>query len=264
MLPSKRAALIITLLASVWPVWRWSLLRITDGTGDSWELLAALTALGFLIRDRDLRPEIGSVSLPTVLVLIYAASYFFAPPLVRGMLAMLALGTACSVLWYGRRVDVPICGLLLIALPVMASMNFYLGYPLRVVAGTISETLLQMNGIAATREGALLLWNGQSISIDAPCSGVRMLWTGAYLCFTLAALMRLTSLRTLLLAALTLAIVIVANAIRATSLFYVEAGLIDAPEFAHDAVGLVMFAFAAVAVFVLSQQLVTRPHAQPN
>jgi hypothetical protein len=47
-------------------------------------------------------------------------------------------------------------------------------------------------------------------------------------------------------------------------LFYVETGLIDAPAFAHDAVGLVMFAFAAVAVFALSQQLATRPHAQPN
>lgn len=264
MLPSKRTVLVSTLLVSIWPVWRWSLLRITDGSGDSWELLAALTVIGLLLRDRGLRPAIDTVALPTVLILIYATSCFFAPPLVRGLLAMLALGTAGSVLWYGRRIDVALCGLLLISLPVMASMNFYLGYPLRVVAGTISAALLHMNGVAATREGALLLWNGQSIAIDAPCSGVRMLWTGAYLCFTLAALMRLTSLRTLLLATMTLAIVIVANAIRATSLFYVEAGLIDAPAFTHDAVGLVMFACAAVAVFVLSQQLVTRPHAQPN
>lgn len=264
MLPSKRTVLVLALLAAVWPVWRWSVLRITDGSGDSWELLAALTAVGLLIRDRDLRPVTSSVSLSAILILIYAASYYFVPSLLRGIVAMLALGTACSALWYGRRVDVPICGLLLISLPVMASMNFYLGYPLRVVAGTMSEAMLQMNGVAATREGALLLWNGQSIAIDAPCSGVRMLWTGAYLCFTLAAMMRLTSLRTCVLAALTLAIVVAANAIRATSLFYVEAGLIDAPRFTHDAVGLVMFAVAAIAVVSLSQKLVTRSHAHPG
>jgi exosortase len=256
-----RALLLATLVAAVWPVWRWTTLRLIDGSDGTWELLAAITAVVLLVRDRDLRPAKADLSLTIALLISYAAAYAFVSPLVRGVLAMAAIGSMVSSLWYGKRIELSVCGLLLISLPVMASLNFYLGYPLRVVAGTFTEFLLQANGIAATREGALLVWNGKSIAIDAPCSGVRMLWTGAYLCFSLAALMRLNAARTIALGGATLIVVIAANALRATSLFYVEAQLIAAPDFMHDAVGLVMFVFAAVAVFLMSQQLASERHA---
>jgi exosortase/archaeosortase family protein len=260
MQPSKRANVIAALIVATWPVWRWMTLRFADGSGDMWELLAAVTAVGVLIRDRT-RELAGTLVVPTVMLLIYAAAYNFLSPLPRAMLAMAVIGTAVSALWYGRRVDVPVCGLLLISLPVMASLNFYLGYPMRVAAGTITEALLQMNGIAAIRDGAQLQWNGQSIAIDAPCSGVKMLWTGAYLCLALSAVMRLPALRTIALALLSIVVVIAANAIRATSLFYVEAGLLAGPAFLHEAIGLVMFAFAAGVILVLSRKLADYRHA---
>ncbi|MFC4313049.1 archaeosortase/exosortase family protein [Steroidobacter flavus] len=208
-------------------------------------------------------PNPSSVSLwmPALLLVTYAASYHHLSALPRAMLAMAALGTAVSALWYGKRFDVALCGLLLICLPVMASLNFYLGYPLRVAAGTLAEALLQMNGIAAIREGAQLQWNGQIVAIDAPCSGVKMLWTRAYLSLSLAAMMRLSDLRALALLASSAAVVILANAFRAASLFYVEAGLIQAPDQFHDAIGLVMFAFAATTVFVLARKLAEPEHA---
>ena len=261
MRPSKRTLVLAALIAATWPVWRWMCHRFADGSGDTWELLAALTAIAVLVRDRDSQPSVANLSIPAAFLLVYAASYSCLSPLPRGILAMAAVGAAISALWYGKRVEVALCGLLLISLPVMASLNFYLGYPLRVAAGSITEVLLQMNGVAAFREGAQLQWNGQSIAIDAPCSGVKMLWTGAYLSFSLAALMRLSALRTVALALLSVVVVILANAIRATSLFYVEAGILEGPELLHDAIGLVMFAFAAVAVFALARKLGGYEHA---
>jgi exosortase/archaeosortase family protein len=249
------------LVAATWPVCRWMTVRFADGSSDTWELLAALTAAAVIVRDRHPRPEDSSLILPAFLLLIYAASYSFLSPLPRGMLAMAAIGTAISALWYGRRVDVPICGLLLISLPVMASLNFFLGYPLRVVAGSVAEGLLQMNGIAAVREGALLSWNGHRVAIDAPCSGIKMLWTGAYLSFSLAALMRLSGGRTVVLTLLTGIVIVAANALRASSLFYGEAVFAEGPASMHDAIGLVMFAFAAIAVFILARKLAGDRHA---
>lgn len=258
---TARTLILAALVAATWPVWRWMIHRFADGSGDTWELLAALTAVAILIRDREPRPSIASLGLPAALLLTYAVSYSLLSPLPRGMLAMAAIGSTISLLWYGRRMDIALCGLLLISLPVMASLNFYLGYPLRVVAGTLTESLLQMNGIAALREGAQLTWNGQSVAIDAPCSGVKMLWTGAYLSFSLSALLRLTALRTTALLLASILIIIVANAIRATSLFYVEAGIFRGPEQLHEAIGLVMFAFAAVTLLTLARKLAGQGHA---
>src|SRR5688500_9268380 len=202
MWPSKRALILAALAVSLWPVWRWMALRLADGTGDMWELLAAATAMAVMVRDRALAsPSTGSVGvwIPTAFLLAYAVSYNELSPLPRALLAMAALGTATSALWLGKRIHVGLCGLLLICLPAMASLNFYLGYPLRVAAGTIAEALLQMNGVGAVREGAQLQWSGQVVAIDAPCSGVKMLWTGAYLSLSLAAMMRLSNGRTLAL-----------------------------------------------------------------
>ncbi|HKE94932.1 MAG TPA: archaeosortase/exosortase family protein [Povalibacter sp.] len=261
MLRHSRTVLLAAILIAVWPVWRWMAARVADGSADNWELLAAVTAFVVLIRDRHLRPVRISLWVPVSFLLAYSMSFAVAAPLVRGLLAMGAVGSACSALWYGRRIELPLCGLWLISLPWMSSLNFYLGYPLRVAVGTVAQVLLQANGIAATRDGTLLLWNGESIAIDAPCSGIRMLWTGAYLCLLLAAWMRLTACRTVALAVATLVIVVAANILRATSLFYVEAGLVAAPGFVHAAVGLVMFLLAGSAVLMLSRRLARVNHA---
>lgn len=282
---SKRAWVLVALALSIGPVWRWMALRFADGSGDMWELLAAATAVAVVMRDRLSAPGdvgfmpsalrsastesasttrtsgVADLWIPAACLIAYAMSYSELSPLPRALLAMAALGTAVSSLWYGKRLDVALCGLLIISLPVMASMNFYLGYPLRVAAGTIAEALLQMNGIAAIREGAQLQWSGHTVAIDAPCSGVKMLWTGAYLSLSLAALMRLSDLRALALLALSMVVVILANAFRATSLFYVETGLIPGPEHLHDAIGLVMFAFAAATIVALARKLAGEAHA---
>jgi exosortase len=246
---------------AIWPIWRWIGARMMDRSDAHWEIVAVITALAFLWRDRKTDASQAPGALPIILLLTYAMTFGFATPLVRALLAFAALATACSALWYGKRVELPICGLLMLSLPVMASLDFYVGYPLRVVVGEATAWLLHTNGIAAHREGTLLLWSGRTVAIDAPCSGIKMLWTGAYLCFALAALMKLSAVRTLALAVGAAIVVIVANILRATSLFYVEAGLVGAPPAAHEGIGVLMFVVAAGALAAMSHRLASIQHA---
>jgi exosortase len=253
---------LIVLIASIWPVWQWLAMRAAHDTSDAWALISLATAAAVLWRDSanvsHVSPQWGAT---IVLMLIYAASYPFVPPLVHAMLAMSALATACSTVWFGRRADLPLWGLLLLSLPLIPSLNFYLGYPLRVIVGDVTAMLLQMNGFAAVRDGATLLWNGHQISIDAPCSGIKMLWTGMYLSCALAALQRMNAGRTVMLGSVALLIVMMANVLRATALFYVEAGVVPQAQPAHAMIGVVVFVFAAVAIAVAAARLRVAAHA---
>lgn len=259
----RRAYLaLIAMVAAFWPVWHWLALRAGDDATDGSALLSIATAATLLWRDgvttTDARVRWG---VPTLLMLLYAASYPFVPFLVRAAIAMSAIAAVCSSLWFDRRMDVRFCGLLLLSLPVIPSLNFYLGYPLRVVVGELTSVLLQLNGFAAVREGTILLWNGHPIAIDAPCSGIRMLWTGLYLTCALAALQRLNARRTALLGAIALAIVMLANVLRATALFYVEAGVVPQARPAHALIGVVVFALAAISIAGAAARLRVAAHA---
>jgi exosortase/archaeosortase family protein len=153
-------------------------------------------------------------------------------------------------------------GLLLCALPLVPSLNFYAGYPLRVVVGDLTSALLRMNGFAVFRDGAVLVWDYHLIAIDAPCSGIKMLWTGAYLSCALAGLLHFDARRTLLLGALAVLIVIVANVLRAAALFYAENGVVPGVQSAHEAIGVIVFAVAAISIAASAARLRGVAHAR--
>src|SRR5262249_56914005 len=79
------------------------------------------------------------------------------------------------------RPPVAFWGLVALALPVLPSLQFTLGYPMRVVSATLSVGLLQAHGLMVARQGTFLVWRGELIQFDAPCSGVNMLWAGLLL-----------------------------------------------------------------------------------
>lgn len=256
-LPERHPWLLIVLpLLACWPVWQWMAERATDGSGDPWELLSLVTAVVFIGQRRKTHAS-GSrrLALPAALVVLYALSYPFLPPLLRAMVAVSAIGACLSAVCFDRPLHVPLWGLLLLSLPLIASFNFYLGYPLRVVVGSATAALLQMNGFAVLRDGTLLNWNGQTIAVDAPCSGVKMLWTGGYLCCTLAAFQGLDAGKTVLLCLLGLVVVIGSNILRASALFYVESGVVPLPTQWHAGVGVAIFVLTALAITALAQKL---------
>lgn len=253
---------LLALVAAVWPVWQWLGMRALHDPNDAWPLLSLATAIAVLWRDRAARdPEAARWELPALFLLIYAAAYLFVPPLVGSLIAMSAIAAACSSIWWRRRIDLPLWGLLLLSLPWVASLNFFVGYPLRVLVGDATAILLQMNGFAVVREGAALHWNSREILIDAPCSGVKMLWTGLYLSCALAALQRLNMQRTLLLGCIAFGLVMVANVLRAAALFYVEGGIVPEAKPAHALIGASIFLFAVVAIAGTAMRLRGVAHA---
>jgi exosortase/archaeosortase family protein len=101
------------------------------------------------------------------------------PPLAAGLVAVMAL--ACGLLAFlPRRVAaLPVAGLAVLALPLLSSLQFYAGYPLRVVTAEASRWLLAP-GFSVAREGASLMVDGRLVIVDAPCSGVQMVWLGYF------------------------------------------------------------------------------------
>ena len=57
------------------------------------------------------------------------------------------------------------------------------------------------------------------------------------------------------LSALTVLVIIAANTLRATTLFYIESGLIATPAWTHDGAGVLMYLLAATAIVWLASKL---------
>lgn len=239
-----------------WPVLAWYVSATLDSSNDYWGLLALATSALIVVRNK----SPGALHLPLAFPVALGAFYLVAtlagaPISVRAILAFLTLGSLMSATHLRKRIDLPLFALLMLALPLTATWQFYLGYPLRIIAGSLSVVLLQMNGLAVVREGTLLNWAGQIISIDAPCSGVKMLWSAMYMVYTLSALHRLSFMQTGCAIAFAVMMVVSTNAIRAAALFYMETGMLHMPHWAHEAVGMACFAAGAGVILWAIHQI---------
>lgn len=244
-----RFVLFVLPALACWPVLAWYGRGSFDGSNDPWGLLA-LTTAGFVVwRAPPAVPPRQPLLLPGIFLLLYSLATLAGLPIaLRAMLATLAMTALASAWHLGRRLDLPLLALALLALPLTASLQFYGGYPLRVLAGWLAVGLLKSNGLAVVLDGAVFLWDGRQIAIDAPCSGLRMLWAGGYLMAAAAALFRFSPHQTVLAAALTGGIVIAANAVRAAALFYLESGLLPLPAWTHEAAGMSVFLAAGLLI----------------
>jgi exosortase/archaeosortase family protein len=238
--------LVLTLITGAcWPVWVWTARRMVADPSEALGLVPPIIAVALLWREA---PRRWSPWLPLVLLLLYAACYGSLLPLARGVLACTALAAAAGSLYLGTPLHPALWGLCTLALPVIPSLQFFTGYPLRVVVAQAAAPLLRLNGFAVVPQGACLGWGQQIIAIDAPCSGVKMLWTGAVLCCALALWLRLSPWRTVLALLGALGAVLLGNTLRAAALFYAEAGVIALPSWGHEAVGILVFAITAVGI----------------
>lgn len=245
----------ILLLAAFWPVGIWYVRRAADGTEEPWGLAALLVAIVFVARaPRQARHEGWGLGLATVLLVVYALGFAHLPPLARAILAAWALSLVVSTHRLGRLLHLPTLGLLLLSLPVMSSLLFYAGYPLRRLVTICSVPLLRMSGYVVEAQGITLAWGERLVAVDAPCSGVKMLWAAAFLTCVLAWLYRLGTRHTLELGLFAFVAVIVGNVLRATALFFVEAGIVDGPEILHPGIGVASFVLVGVAILVAAMR----------
>lgn len=239
----------VLLAAAFWPVGVWYVRRSLDGADEPWGLLALLVAVALVARaPRERRHAGWGLCLAAGLALAYAALFAHVPPLGRAILAVLAVSFVVSTHRLGRLLHLPTAGLLLLSLPVLSSLLFYAGYPLRRLVTLASMPLLRASGYAVEARGITLAWGDRLVAVDAPCSGVKMLWAAAFFTCVLASLYHLDARRTLGLGVFALVAVIVGNVLRATALFFVEAGVVEGPAILHPGIGVASFLLVGVAI----------------
>jgi exosortase/archaeosortase family protein len=243
-----------------WPVWRWYFERLNDGSDEPWAVAALFAAIALSWPRNGFRLAAGDrlLAIATLLTLSYAVLVPFAPPLVRAVTAVAALG--CSwVSLTGTRDKLPaiIC-LLALSVPVIASLQFYAGFPLRVVTASGATQLLNLFGVDVARSGTSMIAGSHTVLVDAPCSGVRMLWTCCALCSVLLAMRPASGWRAMAIAQLlVLPAVLAANSVRAALLFLLETQPSPPPPILHSLVGIVSFLLAA-ALLLASDALQSR------
>lgn len=239
---------------ALWPSLVWAARRMADGSDEplglvALALLGVAAASGRIACQREARlPWLAAALALTVLA---TALQSLLPPLATGVLSALALACAFAAFRKPGAPWLPVAGLMLLALPVVASLQFYAGWPLRVVTAEASLWLLRMGGLDAARHGARLVVESREVLVDAPCSGVQLAWLG-YCAACASALWH--AIRDASFAArlpLVGLLVLAGNIVRNTALVVVESGVVDAPPWAHDSIGLAMLAAVTLLVVLL-------------
>jgi exosortase/archaeosortase family protein len=232
---------------------------MTDGSDEPWGIAALVAALALTWRNPrawTLRTDDRLLWAAVLLTFAYAAVVPSASPLVRATLAMAALACSWVSIASMRSKLAAVTALFALSLPVIASLQFYLGYPLRFITTAGATLTLDLLGFDVERSGTALLWQGHTVLVDAPCSGVRMLWTGAALACAMALHRDAIGWRSLAaLLFLTTAAALVANVLRAAALFIVETRDSPLPELIHPTVGAATFALTAVSIVLIESTL---------
>jgi exosortase/archaeosortase family protein len=245
-------------MAATWDAWRWYVSRVAAAPEEAAALALTIVFLGVIGIARMSRTA-SSRPLPLVTVAVvlavYAASHALLPPIARAAIAVAATLFCLYHAAFSERPPVAFWGLVALALPVL-SLQFVLGYPMRLVSAALSVGLLQVHGLAVERQGTFLSWRDELIQFDAPCSGVNMLWAGLLLTLMGCVLFRFNVIKVMIAVALSLVLAIACNVLRATSLFYVEAGLLPhAQAWWHEGVGIAAFTMSAIATLWLLTRL---------
>ena len=241
---------LLMVVTSLWPVWRWSAARLSDGSDDPLGIIALAALLVSVWRERRhldamLRPSWLGVGL----CLAALAAIGAMPALLRAVIAVIAVLAVLMALRAPQQPILAWAGLGILSLPLISSLQFFIGYPLRVITAEVSAYILRTGGLEVIRDGSALLVNGQLVMVDAPCSGIQMGWVAYFTACITASWLRLPDRRFLRRMAGVGLIVLAGNVVRNTLLVIKESGVLQLPAWTHDAIGL--FVFSGVCMLVL-------------
>lgn len=232
------------------PTWWWMARRMADGSDDPLGALAlaALAVLAWQCRHQ-LRaaPRLGWLALALLCALLSTATLNAWPPLVAALIGLLALGAGLAAFLPSAVANAPVMGLSVLSLPLLASLQFYAGFPLRVLTAEASRWLLAPV-YAVERSGTSLRVDGQLVIVDAPCSGVQMLWLGYFTACVVALYAGRGNGSFLARLPLVSAMVLAGNVLRNAVLVALEVSGGTPPRWLHDAVGLAMLAVVCTAI----------------
>lgn len=240
--------------AALWPHWQWAASRLLDGSDDPLGL-AALAALAGLVWRMEPRlrgsPQPGWLAVAMGASLAATIAGFVAPPLLGASLAVLAMAAGLRSLMPSGSAALPVAGLAVLALPVISSLQFYAGFPLRVVTAQASTWLLQAGGLDAERSGTAMQVAGRLVIVDAPCSGVQMVWMAYFCACAVAAFTGMADRRFLGRLPWVGLMVMAGNIVRNSVLVALEARHAPVPESVHQGVGLVVLAAVCAGVMAV-------------
>jgi exosortase len=246
-------ALLVAQAAGLWPIWQWYMGRLREGTDERWGVLALGAALVLLWGERgNLRrqPQPAFLLGAGLLTLVSAVAAPWLSMFLRAMLAVSAVGLTVAAVLGRPGLPLPLWVLFLLSLPVVTAMQlqFYLGYPLRALTAWASRNVLAILGLDVTQAGTVLTWMGRTVLVDAPCSGIRMLWVGMFLTALLSYLMRASVARFTLNAIVAFPIILAGNVLRTSLLFIKEARIVVLPAWTHEATGLLTFLLTSLLI----------------
>ena len=247
----------LLLATALWPTWLWMAGRMLDRSDDPLGLLA-LSALALLVwqQRQYLRaaPQLAWFGIATLAVVLATAMQGSWPALLVALIALPGLALGLSAVLPATVPTAPVLGLSVLALPLLASLQFYAGYPLRIVTAEASRWLL-MASHEVQRSGTSLLVDGHLIIVDAPCSGVQMAWFGYFTACVVSLYAALTaratptgSRRFLTRLPAVSVLVLAGNVVRNTVLVALEASGGHVPHWAHEGVGLIALAGVCAAI----------------
>ena len=245
--------------AALWPQWIWYWRRLVDGSDEPVGVIA-LGTLAILVARLAHRlrqvPDLRWIAAAGVLTLGSALA-LHTTPLLSALVGVLALAAGLLAWLPGDVPRLPYAGLLVLSLPLLSSLQFYGGYPLRVVTAQLSCWILQAMGFLAERSGSSIQVSGQLVVVDAPCSGIQMAWMAYFAAFAAAAARAMHD--RILLGRLPLVgvLVLTGNTLRNTILVAWEAHGSAPDALWHQGIGLLLL--AAVCWLVLK---VMRPEVR--
>ncbi len=233
----------------------WYIERMKDGSDEPYGLLALLAWAAFLPVNA-LRKAGRAADFPNpfewATAVATAAALLIAPdfPLIQAGILISAL----SLLAVRRGAPPAILGLGILSLPIIATLEFYCGYPLRYACGWLGVQVLNIFSLPVRIEG-ISMWIGSAeIVIDRPCSGLKYLWFGWFLTALIGVLYRLSLKCSISLSLLSGLILFLANALRINLLFLLEWRDLGGPV-THEWVGLLVFSLALLAILFCARIL---------
>jgi exosortase/archaeosortase family protein len=181
-------------------------------------------------------PRPGWTYAAAALTALATLALFHLPPLLGALLAVLALATALRSVMPSGQPWLPVAGLAVLALPVVSSLQFYAGYP------------LQLAGLAAERSGTTMWVQGRQVIVDAPCSGVQMVWMAYFCACAVAAFSGVRDRSMLARLPAVGVLVLVGNVLRNSVLVALEAQQSQVSDAVHQGMGLVVLVAVCAAV----------------
>jgi exosortase len=143
----------------------------------------------------------------------------------------------------------------MLPLPMVAIAN--ISFRLKILAAKISALLINLMGIQAIRDGSIIQTAHSQVMVEDPCSGIRSLIALIALGALMAYFSNLSKPRKAIVFLSSVPIAVGTNVIRITALTLVSEiyGSKYATGFFHDAMGIVVFVVAFVALASVAKLL---------